>query len=168
MIDGTTVRVPLSRGYEAIIDADDAERVLAHKWCISTNKGGFIYVVRGYRVNGRHCRDYLHRFIMDAEPGQIVDHIDRDRLNNTRANLRFCSQRENVANSGPTRTNRSGYKGVSWRSGASDWEFRIARGSKYLVRQAGFKTPEEAARAYDHHARIIHGEFAYLNFPDLT
>jgi hypothetical protein len=103
----------------------------------------------------------------------LIDHKDRDPMNNRRCNLRICTRRLNSANVGPRGSNK--YKGVKHdkrnnlkKPFVSSVCLRAENGSgprkyEYL---GHFATPEEAARAYDIAAKRLLGEFAYLNFPE--
>lgn len=160
-----TVLVPLTRGKYAVIDADNAERVLAFKWhAIQPKKDGTWYAARNHYVGGKRVYIFLHRFIMDAQPGVQVDHVNRDGLLCTRKNMRLCTNAQNNANKPKSSTGSSDYKGVYWHRGARKWMARIQKDGKttYL---GIFVDPADAARAYDAAAREAHGEFAVLNFP---
>lgn len=154
------VEVPLTKGKVALIDDEDAERVLAYRWCVSRKLEGSYYVVRQERKNG--CRRYisLHRFLLDAPKGIHVDHINGDTLDNRRANLRLATARQNVRNSRKPRNSTTGYKGVHLDRTQGTYRVQLR------VAMSGFRTAEEAARAYDDLARKFYGEFARLNFPD--
>ena len=109
-----------------------------------------------------------HQYVMGKKHGYVIDHINGDKLDNRRKNLRFCSKRENAVNTKVRRKSRSGYKGV--------WMVKRANGiPKYTAYVGGandrkyigtFDDLIEAAKQYDKHAKILYGEFAYLNFPD--
>ena len=111
----------------------------------------------------------MHRLVMDAARGTVVDHIDGDGLNNQRANLRFCTRAQNFQNAGwrntPGRTAR--FKGV-WRvTGQCRRCWRAGITAQRQYKNIGsFWTEEAAAQAYDSEARVLHGQFARLNFPD--
>lgn len=107
----------------------------------------------------------LHRVIMQPERGQLVDHINGDGLDNRRCNLRICSREENSRNSRP-HGKTSKYKGVSWRKKDGLWVMHIRGGGERATEI--FKDEEQAARRYDELAKELHGEFAYLNFPNVT
>lgn len=160
-----TITLPLTQGQQTVIDAEDWPRVSAYKWSAERRSNGF-YAGSGVRLpDGRTHRFRLHRFLVDAAPGTIVDHIDGDTLNNTRANLRFVTASQNAMNRAPGKRNHSGYKGVQWHPDHHRWMARIRH--KGTVHYLGyFRVAEDAARAYDVHARILHGPFARLNFPD--
>lgn len=82
------IEIPLGRGYTALIDDQDEEVVRAHKWRVLVQRHTAYAIARLPRKNGRQRTLYMHRLILGAEPGQWVMHVDRDGINNTRANLR--------------------------------------------------------------------------------
>jgi hypothetical protein len=96
--------ISIGRGLVAQVSDEDFERVSANRWTVTDNGSGAfrgsrnpkLYarrVVRG--SDGVQRTIYLHRFIMEAPSGLVVDHIDGDGLNCTRENLRLCSAAEN-------------------------------------------------------------------------
>ncbi len=160
-MQGDCILVPLSQGKFAIIDAVDAERILPYKWHCSL----------GYAVRNRRKPDgpgapiiRMHRVINDTPDGMETDHVDGDRLNNRRSNLRSVTMSQNSCNSRTYASNTSGYRGVSWAKREKRWTAQIWLNQKH--RHVGyFATAEEAARARDAAALEVHGEFAILNFP---
>ena len=161
--DGS-VLVPLSKGQFATIDAEDAERILAFKWCVTNH---------GYAVRRRGIADgpgpsliLMHREILRLSPDQEGDHINGARLDNRRSNLRAVTGSENNMNRRKRHgTNTSGYRGVTWRKDMQKWAAQLHVGGKH-VSLGFFDDPVEAANARDAAARELHGEFAVLNFPD--
>ena len=110
----------------------------------------------------------MHRLLMNAGPGEVIDHEDGDGLNNLRPNLRRCTHAENVRNSAG-RKGRSQYKGVTRGSGrmADRWKagIKLAGSSIHLNYFDGTPDGERrAAQAYDSAARVHFGEFARCNF----
>src|SRR6185369_1147212 len=105
---------------------------------------------------------YLHRIIADAKPGQIVDHINGDTLDNRRSNLRLCTTAENNRNT-RGKNPKSGFKGVYPQFGTNTWQAKITVAGKVLC-LGTFKEKEDAAKCYDLAAREHFGEFARTNF----
>jgi len=72
------------------IDIDDVDNLKDYKWHITR---------RGY-CEGRVCSNNIkmHRFLLNAQKGQIIDHINRDKLDNRKHNLRFVTPKENSLN----------------------------------------------------------------------
>lgn len=105
----------------------------------------------------------LHREILQAPYGMEVDHINRNRLDNRRCNLRFATSGEQARNVSLNTRNTTGYKGVSFLPGARRWSASVKfDGATYPL--GLFKSPEAAAFAYDFAARALHGQFAAINF----
>ena len=131
----------------AIIDLECVDSVKKHKWCIRDDN---------YAYNDKVGR--LHRYIMNPPEGMVVDHINHNRLDNRRENLRICSPQENSMNAGK-RHNSSGIMGVSWDKENNKWkaQIRINGRNKNLGR---FNTIEEAAEARRQAEIEYFGEFA--------
>jgi hypothetical protein len=92
----------------------------------------------------------------------MVDHINRNTLDNRKSNLRICSHSENRCNTGPNKTNQTGYKGVSYCKRDNKYFAMIKKdGKSFCVGE--YKDPKDAAIAYNLAAKNLHGEFAYLN-----
>ena len=109
----------------------------------------------------------MHRQIMKAPKGMVVDHIDGNGLNNRRSNLRICTPRQNQWNRCPLKTRKqtSPFKGVQYPTGKSRPYARIQYNGK-TIHIGVFDSEVEAAQAYDRKAVELFGEFAYLNFPE--
>jgi hypothetical protein len=108
----------------------------------------------------------MHRFLLNAPAGVLVDHRDCNGLNNRKANLRLCTNKENTRNSRPYLKGSSRFKGVCWGKKAKKYIAQITvDGKRYLL--GYFHDEIEAAVVYDIKAMELFGEFAYLNFPKL-
>ncbi len=157
---GEVYRVPLTQGKYAIIDIEDYEKVSAHKWSACYEKGNQSFYARtNIKVGEKIIIERLHRLILSAKKGEIVDHINGDTLDNRRCNLRFASAAENIRNSRRRITNTSGFKGVYWNTQARKWQadIRVLGKKIYLGR---YDDPKEAHEAYCAAALKYHKEFA--------
>jgi hypothetical protein len=157
-IEGNVAYIPLTRGYEAVIDAADVPLVEKFSWR-SAPMWRTVYALRSRRQGAKVITSNLHRDLLNASVGMEVDHIDGDGLNNRRSNLRLATSSENKWNRGRLSTNTSGYKGVSWHNGAKRWQASI-RVAYRLIYLGAFQTPEDAHAAYCEAAARLHGDFA--------
>jgi hypothetical protein len=147
------VKIPLTRGLFATIDAADFERVSQFKWQAMNSRDVF-YAVNTGKV-------MMHRFILGLTPNDPeVDHRNRNGLDNRRENLRLATRSQQMANRRLFTQTSTGYKGVA-RRGAKFAAYIGAR-RMYL---GLFPTAEAAALAYDAKAVELFGEFACLNLP---
>lgn len=124
----------------------------------------------GYKT-GRifKCGVSAHRAAWAIQYGEwplgLLDHANRDKLDNRLENLRLCTARENSANKSKRKNASSKYLGVSFNKRVGKWSASMSIGSK--KKHLGFYTEEPmAAIAYDQAAMKIHGSFANLNFPE--
>ncbi len=152
-------RIPLTQGKFACVDPRDYPALVRHKWC-AAKQGNSWYAVRS---EGNH-QVRMHRVIMNAPPGLVVDHIDHDGLNNVPRNLRNCTQSQNARNQRPQQGRSSQYIGVCWHKREQKWWARIRKdGHPYSL--GLFDDEVEAAQARDAAAIALFGEFVHLNFP---
>ena len=147
--------IQIHSGDHVKVDANDLLIVAKHKWYRSGR-----YVVANLRISkGVWKQVSMHRFLTGCPTGMQVDHIDGDGLNNSRQNLRICTQSENGKNRRINKTNKSGYKGVSFCNKSSKWYASIKLDGK--SKNLGyFTTPEDAHLAYVTAAKTMHGNFA--------
>ena len=154
--------------FTALIDEEDWDKVKDYKWRIDkpSSRPRYGPYVIGYNKQLKK-EGKLHRVIMDAPKGMLVDHIDGDGLNNTKQNLRLCTHKENQRNKKANYNNPTGFKGVKVHGNKYRARLSYKIGGKSGEHSLGiYNTPEEAARAYDKKAIELHGEFASLNFPE--
>lgn len=153
--------IPLTKGYFTKVDDEDFEKFAVFRWQ-ATVLPNAIRPTRTLYVDGKKIKTiYLYREIVGARPGQYVDHINGDPLDNRKSNLRFCSTGQNLRNS---KARGRKWKGVYRYSKKGKWFATICK--DYKIYNLGFYDTEElAARAYDVKAKELHGEYARLNFP---
>lgn len=151
----------LSSGDFALVDESDMIVLEGFSWQFS----GKSYVSAWIAPK----RTYLHRFLMNPSDSQEVDHINRNRTDNRRCNLRLCTGNQNRANvpkpsfiKKRSATRYSKFKGVAKKH--RRWTARaVLDGKKIWL--GSFKTEMEAAAAYDAFSKKTYGEFAVLNLP---
>jgi hypothetical protein len=153
-----SVAMPIGRGLVTIVDEADYEKVKGHGWYAFAPKAS----IQTYaRTCIRRRNILLHRLILQAERGVIVDHINGNGLDNRRCNLRAtCNGSLSQLNRPCPKNNKSGFKGV-----------HIARGryvarlqwNRRCIHLGSFDSPVDAALAYNAKALELGGEFAWLN-----
>jgi hypothetical protein len=157
--------IPLTKGAVTLVDDDDFVMLARHRWYL--HSGGYAARVdsrRAQRGVPQNKTLLMHRVILQLATGEYADHIDGNKLNNTRANLRRCCHRENCRNRRPRNGRR--YKGVKRQRGKTFRATITIDGDH--IHLGNFPTAEEAARAYDTAATTYFGAFARLNFPHLS
>lgn len=145
--------------HTVLLDEEDAS-VLKYRWYLSFHKDGSPKYVM---ASGKPTK-YLHREIMKPPVGYEIDHINGNKLDNRRSNLRICKRSENLRNRSPF-SSKSTYKGVENQKGGKSWRAAITYDGIFIYTKS-FDTEVEAARAYDKLASKLYGEFAKLNFPE--
>jgi len=153
-------RIRLAKDRFAVVDPEDFRKLSLYDWHLHENKG------KCYAVTFNEGKIlYMHRFITNAPKGTIIDHRNHESLDNRKVNLRFATHSQNCCNKKILKKGTSKYRGVGIDKKSKKWRAVIYYNGirKYL---GSFENEEDAARAYDNAAKIYHGEFAMLNFPD--
>jgi hypothetical protein len=159
-VEGNIAFVPLTKGYEAVIDAADVHLVDGRNWCAMALRHT-AYAQRTDCSGPKPRTVYLHRAIMGEPDGFQVDHIDSDGLNNRRLNLREATGSQNQHNQRLAKHNTSGLKGVTWHKAAGKWQAQIKLKGKQ--RFLGLHATLEAAHAtYAAASAALHKEFGRI------
>lgn len=146
--------IPLDRDLFALCDDEDYERLLKFNW--STIRRRNTWYARAHRriAKWKYDKILMHRFVMNAAPGQQIDHWNGDGLDNQKSNLRFVNHAQQQMNS-PAKNGRQ-FKGV--------FKYRKSWHAQICGKRLGsFNTAEEAALAYNVAAVQRFGQFARLN-----
>lgn len=140
--------IKLSDGHITQIDKEDFERVSKYNWWYHASGYAYRQVTSGRTKTsrGKVKNIMLHRFIMDTPDGMDTDHINRDKLDNRKSNLRIVNRTQNNFNIGLRSNNTSGYKGVHWFKPAKLWRAYIG-GSKNRKELGYFKDIKDAIKA---------------------
>ena len=157
-VDGDTAYIPLTRGYEAVIDAADAPLVGGFTWSALVTPRS-VYAYRTDCSGGKQRGVLMHRLLMGDPAGAEVDHQNGDGLLNRRNNLRTATKQQNQHNARTRTDNTSGSKGVTRDSGNWTARIMIDRKRKYL---GSFKCPTTAHLAYAKASKEVHGEFGRI------
>lgn len=147
----------ISLGNDRYTIVDDADFFFLSQWRWYYNKH------YAFRMDA-NTMVYMHRLIMGNPKGYEVDHINNDKLDNRRENLRLVTRSVNEQNK-PSPNGTSKFKGVHWAGKARKWRAGIKVNYR-MIHLPYFESEEDAARAYDRAARLYFGELAYQNFPN--
>jgi len=150
------------KGGVAIVDEDDVSRVNQYHW--HTNPDG--YAISNIWYEGRRTSISMHRYVMGCVPrdGKELDHINGNRLDNRKENLRFVEHIHNTWNTVKKKTASCTYKGITKNdSGGFDTQITVKGKTTFL---GAYKDERECAKIYDIASAMFHGEYAKFNFPD--
>lgn len=153
-----SAQIKLTKGYMAMVDNEIASEMARYSWHVSI-KNGTPYAQANIKCeDGRFQKVLMHRKIMGAQKGQIIDHINGNTLDNRRSNLRIVTALENARNR--RSSSRYGYLGV--RKTGDSWVALISP-NRTDIALGTYPTIEQAAAAYNAAANSIYGEFASPN-----
>jgi hypothetical protein len=158
------LRIPLHNRQGVVIGytlIDSANHQRLSQWTWRRSQDG--YAVRSETIDGKRRTIRLHNEINQPQDGFITDHINGNKLDNRRCNLRTANVSQNNSNSAD-RNRRSRFRGVYWHNRANKWYAQISENgrNKHL---GLFETEEAAAMARDAAAAAFQGQFARMNLP---
>lgn len=157
--DGLSVAVTTTNGYTFYVDKTDEALVRRYKWhCIRSSKDGVLTIETSKRLK-------LHSLLIDTPPGMEVDHIDLDRLNNRRSNLRLVTHQQNQCNQPLQKNNTSGVSGVRFYPARNKYHARI-KVNQHDIHLGYFDTFEQAIQARNVGMECMFGDYGrYNNVP---
>ena len=145
-----------SKDKKIFIDIEDVEKIDKYTWNI--NSTGYARTEIGGRKN--KISIMMHRLIMNAKDGEVVDHINHNTVDNRKKNLRICSQKDNVRYARVRTDNISGVTGVGYTKREGKWRARIhVNGSD--IGLGYYNNFEDAVTARLDGERKYFGEFGY-------
>jgi len=146
--------------FAAVVDDADYAWLSQYRWNVLFGRNTN-YAVRYEQIAGKRQVVYMHRMLVVG--ADLVDHEDRDGLNNQRHNLRPATYSTNGANSRQRQGAYSKYRGVRFEKRTGKW-YAVMRFQRSRIHVGTFFDEIEAAKAYDTKARQLFGEFAKTNF----
>jgi hypothetical protein len=156
------MEIPLTQGKVALVDREDFKELNKYKWFARKDRKTF-YAQRNCPRDTEGKQHtiwiHMHRAIMQPPKGMVIDHIDGNGLNNTRKNLRICTNSQNRMNTGKQKNNTSGFKGVIFSKADKKWVALIYVGGKQVY-LGSYQNKEIAYKAYCDGCIKYHGEFA--------
>ena len=152
--------IKLTQGKVTIVDDEDYERLYKYKWHYDTNG----YAARSYHIGNNKYRLWKIHWSITSKPENKmeVDHINGNRLDNRKCNLRIVTRQQNQMNKKKPKNNKSGHKGVHYDKSRGKWVTYISVNYK-RVHLGRFYNKMDAVKAYNKAANKFHGEFARLN-----
>lgn len=151
-------KIPLTQGQFALVDDDDFELVSRYKWYAKWDKKtkSFRPCTAIRNTDGKQQTVLMYRLVMNAKPGEMVDHIHHDTLDSRKSELRLCTNSQNMMNTGKPSKNSSGHKGVS--KTGQKWRARIRIDSNQI--HLGYYTDiNDAIAARAAAVNLYHKEF---------
>lgn len=145
--------VKASKWAIVLVSIDDVDRLSHRKWTLVTPKRGYFYARSEKLARESGTAGYIHREVLSAPSGVLVDHINHNGLDNRRSNLRLASRADNLAN------RKSPRSGAQKNSGTGRPFKASMKAGGASIHLGYFDTAEEASAAYRQAAEKRYGEF---------
>lgn len=145
-----------TKGEEILVSDEDYPLLSRHNW--NVNSQGYV------RCSIGNIDTFMHKLVQPVRPSYVIDHINRNKLDNRKENLRTIHHSQNDFNQGKPKNNTSGFLGVMYRKNRGNYYAQISINNEYFHVASGL-TKEDAAKLRDYIAWRVRGEFAVLNFP---
>lgn len=152
--------IELTQGQVAIVDDEDYEYLSSWKWYARKRRNTYYALTSIYKPRKTL---FMHRVILRATDGFMVDHKNGNGLDNRKENIRLCTNAQNQHNRF-FRKGKFGYKGICEVAPGRYQAKAVYLGRNFTTKY--YKSAKEAAYAYDAMAKELFGEFANLNFPE--
>lgn len=107
-------------------DLEDYDKIKDYTWRCDRGR----YILTTYSANNKTQWVYLHKLIINADSDTVVDHINRNKCDNRKHNLRCCTSQKNSFNSSKRLTNKTGIIGVCWKTDKNKWKSYITLNGK--------------------------------------
>lgn len=148
--------IKLTKGMVALVDDEDYKWLNQWKWYYSSAG----YARRDPYERNKRSHIMMHRLINHTPKGMETDHINGNRIDNRKKNLRSYTRQQNRVNKPKLKTNTSGINGVSWHKKANKWRAQVYLNDKQIYLGL-FTNILEAKKVHDEKARELFGEFVY-------
>jgi hypothetical protein len=157
---GSYYNIPLTKNKFSKIDKSDYEKIKKYSWYCN-ERLGYAYSGGVNKCSKENTRKKMHRFLLDISSADVqVDHINGDRLDNRRSNLRIATNAENSRNGYIRKDNKSGHRGISFDANRNKWSVDICKDKKRHRKR--FINKDDAITWYRIKAVELFGEFCAL------
>ena len=147
-----------NKGCSFIFDKEDYDKIKPYYWRVHHNN--FVSMTICNRKTKTNKQYLLHRFLMNPNDIQEVDHINHNPLDNRKSNLRVVIVAQNQMNSNRSIRNTSGIKGVNWNPKEKKWRVRISVNGK-RISLGSFADYQDAVKCREEAEMKYYGEYRY-------
>lgn len=152
--------IPLTQNMHAKVNSFKFSTLDRWTWTLRRGEHGDCYAMRQEHRNGKLVTILMHNFLKPPSKGKIIDHRDRDGLNNTLGNLREATPRQNKINQKVPKNNTSGYAGITHRKENDKWRVRISPEAGKRITVGNCASLAEAVKLREAAEREHYGKFS--------